>query len=63
VGGYVINVEVPSIVDGTHTVVDFDAAETDAESVWLAFDALDRAWILANHPDLFSLYFGEFDRG
>jgi len=62
-GGRVTNVDIPRIVDGTHTVVDFDAAEMDAQATWAAFDEIDRAWILANYPDLSGLYFGEFERG
>lgn len=59
-GGHVTNVDVPRIVDGTHTVIDCDAAEDDAEKVWAAFDDLDRAYLRENYPDLCSLYFGEF---
>jgi hypothetical protein len=59
-GGHVTNVDIPRIVDGTHTVVDFDEAETDAERTWAAFDETDRAYVLKNYPDLCQLYFGEF---
>jgi len=61
-GGYVTNVDVPSTVDGTHTVVDFDGAENDAEDVWAAFDELDRAYVREDCQELYSLYFGEADR-
>jgi hypothetical protein len=62
-GGHVINVDIPRIVDGTHTVVDFDQAEgdrEDAERVRTAFDDLDRAYVRENCPELCNLYFGEF---
>jgi len=58
-GGHVTNVDIPRIVDGTHTVVDFDEAELDAEAVWGAFDGADRAYIMENYADLCKLYFGE----
>ena len=59
-GGHVTNVDVPKVVDGTHTVIDFDEAETDADRVWAAFDELDRAYIRENYPELCSTYFAEF---
>ncbi|MHB8501424.1 MAG: hypothetical protein ACYDCG_19840 [Candidatus Acidiferrales bacterium] len=57
--GIVVNVDVPAVVDGTHTVIDFDLAETDAEGTWAAFDELDRAYLLENYLALCAVYFGE----
>jgi len=58
-GGYVTNVDIPSTVDGTHTIVDFDDAENDAAGVWARFDEADRAHVRENCNEC-SLYFGEF---
>jgi hypothetical protein len=59
-GGYVRNVDIPTIVDGTHTVVDFDDAEIDAADVWARLDPVDRAYTRENCPDLCATYFAEF---
>jgi hypothetical protein len=58
-GGHVTNVDVPGIVDGTHSVIDFDLAEEDAGREWATYDDLDRAYIRENYPEECSLYFGE----
>jgi hypothetical protein len=61
-GGHVTNVDIPRIVDGTHTVLDFDDAEDEdkARSIWDSLDAVDRAYALEHYPELCESYFGEF---
>ena len=59
-GGHVTNVDIPRIVDGTHTVLDFDNAEIEPEKEWAAYDEVDRAYLRENCPELCSTYFAEF---
>lgn len=56
-GGHVVNADVPQEADGTHTVIDWDYVEVDAEAEWRHFDAVDRAYIHAAYPVEFEAYF------
>lgn len=57
-GGIVHRVDVPTVTDGTHTVIDWDNIEADPAREWGQFDAEDRAYLQANYPEDFEKYFG-----
>jgi hypothetical protein len=62
-GGVVQEVLVPSVTDGTWTVIDWDNIESDPMKEWVQFDLEDVQYIRKNYPDDWAKYFAQFENG
>lgn len=60
-GGVVQYVDVPTEVNGTWTVIDWDNIENAPKENWQHFDEEDRAYVREKYPDDFQKYFAEFE--